>query len=226
MLKRHGILRTANKLLYNWYRSRFLAAEESATISRAFSSQGYLKPVPTIEVPNINDPACRSMIAERSPDLIAVCGTSVIRPEIFSLAPLGAINIHTGITPEYRSAEPIFWALYHGQPDKVGVTIHYVDAGIDTGKVIYQEQIPVCSTDTIATVYIKCIQRGAQLYLKALDDAASSGIRTMDQSNAKGRAFYSMDLGIIEYLVFLWRFGKLRRRLPLSGTRPTTEAES
>jgi methionyl-tRNA formyltransferase len=218
LIDRYGTFRTINKLAWNWYRSRFLATKEAATVLHGlFAGQttpAYRRPVITRVVPSINDPGCVDFVRALSPDLIAVCGTTVIKPEVFTLAPLGAVNIHTGITPEYRSADPIFWALYCGEPEKVGVTIHYIDRGIDTGPILRQENVPLEPSDSLASIYVRCIRRGAELYLEALRDIESGSARTIVRTGARNRAFYSIDLGIIQYVTFRWRFRRMRKRLP------------
>ena len=70
------------------------------------------------------------------PDVIAVFGTSLIKGPLLELGRRGIVNLHGGLSPEYRGADCTFWALYNGEPEKVGCTIHFIDAGIDTGKLI------------------------------------------------------------------------------------------
>lgn len=226
LFQKHGFIRTANKLIWNWFRSRYLAAAEAAVVREAFFPNGgdiaYQRAVTTQIVANINDAACMEFIRRLSPDLLAVCGTTVIKPELFALAPLGAVNIHTGITPEYRSADPIFWALYSGEPEKVGVTIHFIDKGIDTGPILQQEHIPVYSTDSMATIYVRCIRRGAELYLQTLSEVAAASARTIERPGVTGKAFYSISLGIFQYLVFLRRFRRLKRALRRAEQRDGT----
>jgi len=216
MLERHGRLRTLNKLAYNWFRSRFLSGPDAATVRAALFPAGanvrYERAVDTVTVENINAPACIEFVKRHAPDLIAVCGTGVIKPEVFTLAPLGAINIHTGITPDYRSADPIFWAIYCGEPEKVGVTIHHVDAGIDTGRIIRQSAVPIESGDSMASIYARCVARGAELYLETLRDLAQGTTPTIDRSGVKGRAFYSIQLGIVQYVLFRFRFWRIKHR--------------
>ena len=218
MIKKYGLLRTVNKLLFNKVRSRFLAGPTAETVKASFfpgdAPLAYTREVPTIVVPSVNDAKCIEFIRQMAPELLAVCGTGVLKPEVFTLAPQGTINIHTGITPEYRSADPIFWALYMGEPEKVGVTVHYIDRGIDTGPIIHQEAVPVYADDTLATIYVRCIRKGAQLYKRALADIQNGSVRTIDRSGVKGRSFFSIDMGLVQYLLFRWRFYRLAARLP------------
>jgi folate-dependent phosphoribosylglycinamide formyltransferase PurN len=218
LLARHGFYMAVNKLAYNWFRSRCLSRHDGDAIVRTLFPDGrepcYARSVPTTTVPTINDSKCVEFIRERTPDLIAVCGTGVVKPEVFSLSPRGAVNIHTGITPEYRSADPIFWALYQNEPEKVGVTIHFIDKGIDTGPIIHQESVPLYATDTLATIYARCVQRGAELYLQTLQEIENGAARMIDRSEVKGKAFYSIDLGLIQYAIFRRRFRKILQHLP------------
>jgi methionyl-tRNA formyltransferase len=229
MLQKHGVGRTLNKLALNWVRSRLVGSEdEKVTRERLFDAAApvvYQRDVPRVIVSNINDAETVRFVRAHMPDVIAVCGTTVIKPEIFTLAPLGAVNIHTGITPNYRSADPIFWAIYHNEPDQVGVTIHFVDKGIDTGTIIYQEQVPLYREDSLARIYTRCISTGARLYVRALDDIAAGSVRVRDRSDVLGRAFYSINQGLLQYAIFLWRFRRLRRRLPSELTAPDAAAE-
>ncbi len=223
MVERYGRVRTLNKLLFNKVRARFLAQAERETIRECLFPNGapivYARPVSTLVVPSINAPGCIQFIRERNPDLLAVCGTTVLKPEVFTLAPKGTINIHTGITPEYRSADPIFWALYRGEPEKVGVTIHYIDRGIDTGPIIHQHSVPVYPNDSLATIYVRCIQKGADLYRQAIGEISDGSVRIIRREGVQGRSFLSVDLGLAQYLLFRWRFRRMASRLPQQEVR-------
>ena len=228
MIKRYGLGRTLNKLLYNWLRSRVLAGSFADIIRDQFfpgnAEVKYVRSVESVTVGNINDAACVEFIKRQAPDVLAVCGTTVIRQEVFSLPQRGAVNIHTGITPDYRSADPIFWALYCNEPEKVGVTIHFVDKGIDTGPIIHQERVPVYRGDTLTTLYMRCIHRGAELFLRALAEIEAGSVQTVDRSSVTSRAFYSIDLGVLQFLIFQWRFRKLSARLPRQPPAVTSQA--
>jgi methionyl-tRNA formyltransferase len=218
MIQRYGLTRTLNKLLFNRLRSRLLSGSEGSTLKEMFfpgdAQVRYAREVPTIVVANINDAGSVRFIQERAPEVLAVCGTTVLKPEVFTLASRGTINIHTGITPEYRSADPIFWALYRGEPEKVGVTIHYIDRGIDTGPIIHQSTVPVYAEDSLGTIYVRCVRRGAELYSQALAAIESGSVRTIARPGVASQAFYSVDMGLVQYLIFRRRFRRLAARLP------------
>lgn len=230
MVRRHGLLRTVNKLLFNWLRSRLLAGTEASAMRDSFFPDGtavsYSRQTPTVVVANINDVECIDFIRGQEPDVLAVCGTSVLKPEVFTLAPKGAVNIHTGITPEYRCADPIFWALYRGEPEKVGVTIHFIDRGIDTGSIIHQESVPVYADDSLAAIASRCVRRGAELYSRALAEIEHGSVRTVVRRDVPSRAFLSVDLGLLQYLLFRWKFRRLASRLPRRLAVETPNAEA
>lgn len=215
MAKKFGILKTINKLLYNKLKTYLNVNDNAYWINELFNGNNveYNREVPTVVVPNINDKNTIDFIKNCEPDVIAVCGTGVIKPEVFKLAKYGTINIHCGITPEYRSADPIFWALYNNEPDKVGVTIHFIDEGIDTGEIIYQKPVGVDRSDTLTTLYCKCIKIGVKLMLKAIDDIEKGIVKIVKKENVRGKAYYSIDLGLWQYMVFKRRFKKLKRNL-------------
>ncbi len=217
MLNKYGFYKTINKLLYNKYRAYVNKKGRDEIIGQSlFSGLGnahYEKNVPSIEVSDINEPKCVEFISLHNPDIIAVCGTTVLKPPVFELSRRGTINIHTGIIPEYRSADPIFWALYNNEPDNVGVTVHFVDKGIDTGPIIYQQRVGVTRDDKLETLYCRCIKKGAELMSQAISDIENGEVKAMRKDGVQGKAYYHMDLGIWEYLVFQRRFCKLKRTL-------------
>jgi len=104
------------------------------------------------------------------PDLIVIYSMShLLKAEIISLPPYGAINIHPSMLPSYRGPDPFFW-MYHAMEERGGITVYYIDEGEDTGDIIYQEsfEIPPGSNgqelqnEMVATI-------GVPLLLQAID---------------------------------------------------------
>lgn len=82
-------------------------------------------------------------IRELEPDLIIVYSMSqLLKKNIYSIPPLGTINLHPSYLPEYRGPNPVFW-MYYNMVKQGGVTVHYIDEGEDTGKILMQERYSI-----------------------------------------------------------------------------------
>lgn len=82
---------------------------------------------------------------------VSVMFGHILQPEIFQLFANGCINLHPSFLPYNRGAHPNVWSLVDGTP--AGVTLHYIDAGVDTGDIIAQREVPVAPIDTGETLY-------------------------------------------------------------------------
>ena len=70
------------------------------------------------------------------PDVVLVFGTGLLKPPLIDSFPGRILNIHLGLSPYYRGAGTNFWPLVNGEPEYCGATIHFLDAGVDTGPII------------------------------------------------------------------------------------------
>jgi hypothetical protein len=144
------------------------------------------------EFPSINDPAVAELAERLEPDIIAVFGTSLIRGPLLGKGRLGMVNLHGGLSPEYRGADCTFWALYNGEPDQVGCTLHYIDAGIDTGGLIAHICPEVGPGDDELTLFWRAVRDSADVYAEFLQRAAG-GERFGVQQPGKGRLYRVKD---------------------------------
>src|SRR4029079_3700021 len=71
-----------------------------------------------------------------------VYGAGILRKRTMETARLGAVNAHTAVLPNYRGADAEFWQLYDRAHDQTGITIHFIDEGVDTGDIIYTRRVP------------------------------------------------------------------------------------
>lgn len=144
------------------------------------------------EVPHINHPDVVRLARELRPDLICVFGTSLIRGELLHQGRLGIINLHGGLSPEYRGADCTFWALYNGEPEKVGCTLHYIDAGIDTGRLIAHVSPAVDEGDTELVLFWRAVRDSARIYAQAIERLAHGHSLGVVQPG-KGRLYQVRD---------------------------------
>ena len=147
------------------------------------------------EVPHINHPEVVKWARELKPDLICVFGTSLIRGDLLKEGRLGIINLHGGLSPEYRGADCTFWALYNGEPEKVGCTLHYIDAGIDTGRLIAHISPEVHEGDGELELFWRAVQDSAEVYAEAVARLAQ-GEQLGRMQPDKGRLYQVRDRGL------------------------------
>jgi methionyl-tRNA formyltransferase len=137
------------------------------------------------QVPHINHPDVVKLVSELDPDLIAVFGTSLIRGALLNKGRLGIVNLHGGLSPEYRGADCTFWALYNREPEKVGCTLHYIDSGIDTGGLIAHVSPEVHSDDDELSLFWRGVKESANVFAELLQKLAS-GEKYGETQSGKG----------------------------------------
>lgn len=142
-------------------------------------------------VDNINSDAVKSILRDAAPELIAVIGTRKLEEGIFGLAKFGAINMHSGILPYYRGADSEFWALYNGEKDKVGVSVHFIENGLDTGDIVLQAQQRVLPSDNHISLRKKNTILGADKIVEAIKLIESGRYKRIKQDENKAKVYKS-----------------------------------
>ena len=116
------------------------------------------------------------------PDLIVVFSMSqLLKDDILNIPRLGVINLHPSFLPSYRGANPDFWQYYDMEMNP-GATVHYVNAGEDTGDIIYQDRVHIpLGTKSPARLDKLIGELGVSLMLKAIDAIAQGNAPRMPQ---------------------------------------------
>ena len=99
----------------------------------------------------------------------SVAGIELIHGPLLERGRLGTFNLHGGVSPWYRGADCTFWALYNGEPEQVGCTLHRIDAGIDTGNLVAHVCPEVHEGDDELTLFWRAVSDSAEVYAELLD---------------------------------------------------------
>lgn len=97
------------------------------------------EPIPTNRVTpilSVNAAKTREILKRLAPDAVVLSGTRIVKQDTLKAAGVPVLNIHAGITPEFRGVHGGYWALWTGRPEDFGATLHVVDPGVDTGAVL------------------------------------------------------------------------------------------
>ncbi len=118
-----------------------------------------------------------------APDIIIVAAYGKILPEnVINYPKLGCINVHGSLLPKYRGAAPIQRSIIDGESE-TGITIMYMDVGLDTGDMLSKVVVPIGISDNFETMHDKLAEAGAKLLLEtveALENGTASRVAQDD----------------------------------------------
>jgi methionyl-tRNA formyltransferase len=122
----------------------------------------------TTGVRSINRPEYVAQIEAMKPDIIAVCGASILKAQVINIPRLATLNLHGGLSQWYRGVWTTMWAIYNSEPEYIGATVHYVSAGIDDGDIILQGRPEIESIDNQESLYVKVVKLGINMMIWAI----------------------------------------------------------
>src|SRR6266536_4155632 len=126
----------------------------------------------------------RAQLEAIRPDAIIVVGYGRIIPQwMLDLPPLGNINLHASLLPKYRGAAPIQWAIANGET-VTGVTTMRIDAGLDTGDILLQQEVAISENDTAETLAPRLAAIGADLVVETLHGLQARSIHPLPQDHS------------------------------------------
>lgn len=147
--------------------------------------------VPVIDVANVNEERAVQFVESLKPDLICVNGTNLLRQPMLDLVPafrLGAINLHTGLSPYSRGGNCNLFMLLEGHPELVGLTVHHLDSGVDSGDIIFSARPELEPGDTYEMIEAKTFRLGIDLVVQAIKEIDSGQAQRIKQW-VKGKLF-------------------------------------
>lgn len=146
--------------------------------------------VPFLVHHNINSSVFLEQIGRFQCDIyVSMSFNQIFRSEIISQTPNGIINCHAGKLPFYRGRNVLNWALINGEKE-FGVTVHYVDDGVDTGDIVVQETYEITDKDDYETLLKRSYGYCADNLYRALRLFLAGEVKTVCQSNIHPTGFY------------------------------------
>ena len=122
--------------------------------------------VPILECENINNPAACDWLRSLDPDIfVSAYFSQILKPQVIRIPRRGVLNIHPGWLPAYRGAMAYFWVLRNGEQSG-GVTVHWIDEGIDTGPILARRQFRLTPGMTQQHVLVLTAVIGSRLLIR------------------------------------------------------------
>lgn len=129
----------------------------------------------------LKDPLFIEELKSLQADLQVVVAFRMLPEVVWNMPPLGTVNLHASLLPQYRGAAPINWAIINGETE-TGVTTFKLQQEIDTGQVIYQKTVPIGKDETAGELHDTLMEKGAALLLKTVQDIASGEVSFIPQA--------------------------------------------
>jgi methionyl-tRNA formyltransferase len=201
-IRKSGLLALANQALLIVYRFIFESQRDKQAVKEIFSDKPteYIerKDIDILKVEDINTEEVRDFIRSKAPQLVVVSGAPLLKKLIIDAVEGRIINLHPGYAPQYRGRYGAYWPVYYKEPELVGVTVHYVDTGIDTGKILLQQQIDFYPDDTLKVVTYKQHATGVALLVKCLSEFDKIAPGAYHRNGSPNKNYYAM--GLTHYL--------------------------
>ncbi|MGF7144812.1 methionyl-tRNA formyltransferase [Anaerotaenia torta] len=185
--------------------------------------------VPVYQPNKVREPEFMEKVRELAPETIIVAAFGQILPKaLLDIPPYGCINVHGSLLPKYRGAAPIQYSIIDGEHE-TGITIMYMDTGIDTGDMILQSKLPIAEDETGGSLFHKMAQLGADLLLEALDQLEAGTAARIPQDNEKASyvKMLTKEMGEMDFTQSADRLERLIRGLnPWPGAYTLLEGKT
>jgi methionyl-tRNA formyltransferase len=140
------------------------------------------------------DAALEEQLRRMRPDLLCVASfPRLLRPELFDSASLGALGLHPSLLPRHRGPDPLYWT-YVDDDREAGVTLHWLDAGEDSGDLVHHDPIALARGRPVTDLYAELAQRGAALLERALGEIPAGRAPRVRQDPARATREGAPDL--------------------------------
>jgi methionyl-tRNA formyltransferase len=140
--------------------------------------------IPVLQPPNLKDEGFEEKLRELSADLYIVVAFRMLPEKVWSIPPMGTVNLHASLLPCYRGAAPINHAIINGEKVS-GVTTFFIEKAIDTGKILLQEKVLITETDTAGTLHDRLMFIGAGLVLKTVEEITQGEVEPISQDRIR-----------------------------------------
>lgn len=142
--------------------------------------------LPVLQPEKLKNPLFIQELRSLQADLQIVVAFRMLPEVVWNMPPLGTVNLHGSLLPQYRGAAPIHWAVINGEKE-TGVTTFTLKHEIDTGDILLQKSFPISENETTGEVHDRMKEIGAALLVETVKGLAAGNLQKLDQSSVINR---------------------------------------
>jgi methionyl-tRNA formyltransferase len=147
---------------------------------------------------DVNSKKTKKILRKIAPDIAIQSGVGIIKSRILDIPKIGILNAHMALLPEYRGMNVLEWSLFYGS--SLGVSVHFIDSGIDTGDILLRGRIGVEKKDTIKSLRTKADALSVDLLTKAVKKISQGSFERTRQDKKAGRQYFTMHPKLKHYI--------------------------
>jgi methionyl-tRNA formyltransferase len=140
------------------------------------------KNLPVLQPEKLKDSEFIENLNQLSADLFVVVAFRMLPEVVWNMPLFGTINLHASILPQYRGAAPINWAIMNGETE-TGITTFFIEKEIDTGNIVFSEQVPIGISDSAGDLHDRLMEKGADLLIKTVGSIENGNTKAIPQKN-------------------------------------------
>jgi methionyl-tRNA formyltransferase len=141
--------------------------------------------LPVMQPSNLNDPEFIDQLKILKADLFIVVAFRMLPEAVWKIPPLGTINLHASLLPDYRGAAPINHAIINGETI-TGVTTFFIDDKIDTGNILLREEVQIYPFENAGDLHDRLMKQGARLVVNTISELVENKLHAFPQMKLSG----------------------------------------
>ncbi len=159
--------------------------------------------IPVLQPEKMKAPEFLEALKALNADLQVVVAFRMMPEVVWNMPPMGTINVHGSLLPQYRGAAPINWAIINGEME-TGVTTFKLKHEIDTGDILLRQSVPITADDNAGTMHDKLMAAGAELLVRTVKGLADGTLQEVPQSSIPASELKSAPKIFKENLAIDW----------------------
>ena len=208
-IKKRGFFSVIDQILGRLFYKMLNLSSDKKRLSKIFNFDECNQIFKGINTPlhftnSYNNKKTLEWISTLNPDVVVVHSNGWVGKELRKLCKTGlVIGGHPGITPSYRGAYSSFWAIYNKDEENIGYSIFFIDDGVDTGDLIFQEKVKFSKEDSYMSIDWRCMKEIAKKQVEILEEyEKTKNISKTKHSNIPDKSEYTIP-GLSHYLRYL-----------------------
>jgi methionyl-tRNA formyltransferase len=148
--------------------------------------------IPVTFCSDLNNPEVVNGLRELQPDLVVFTGGGLISQDVLTNSGNGVLNCHMGVLPLYRGMDVVEWPILNGNFNQIGISVHFMDKGVDTGDILCVKQIQPLKSETIQNLRDRIEPIMCKTLVDTCIDFLNGNLQRRSQNNLDGKQYFKM----------------------------------